>query len=44
MIDVGSTAPGFSLKDHLGRTITLGDEIGKRHALLLFYPLAFTPT
>lgn len=44
MIDVGAKAPGFSLKDHLGRTVSLDDQIGKRHTLLLFYPFAFTPT
>jgi len=44
MIDVGATAPGFSLKDHLGRTVTASEQLGKRHQLLLFYPLAFTPT
>jgi len=44
MIDVGATAPGFKLKDHLGREVDLGAQLGKRHVLLLFYPLDFTPT
>lgn len=44
MIDVGAKAPSFTLKDHLGRSVSLDDNIGKCHTLLLFYPLAFTPT
>ena len=44
MIAVGKKAPPFSLPDHLGRTITLDQFSGKRHVMLLFYPLDFTPT
>jgi len=44
MIDTGARAPDFTLEDHLGRNVSLGEQIGKRHTLLLFYPLAFTPT
>ena len=44
MIAVGERAPEFSLQDHLGRTITLGQFRGRRHILLLFYPLDWTPT
>lgn len=44
MIEVGTEAPLFELDDHLGRTVRLADNLGKRHTLLLFYPLAFTPT
>lgn len=44
MIDVGSAAPGFEMKDHLGLVLTLDQFRGKRHVLLLFYPLDFTPT
>ena len=44
MIDVGSKAPDFELKDHFGRTIALKQFAGKQHVLLLFYPLDFTPT
>ena len=44
MIEVGTKAPGFSLEDHLGRTITLDQFAGKRHVMLLYYPLDFTPT
>ncbi len=44
MIAVGKKAPGFSLPDHLGRTVTLDQFAGKRNVMLLFYPLDFTPT
>jgi peroxiredoxin len=44
MIAIGDKAPGFSLQDHLGRTVTLEQFAGRRHVLLLFYPLDWTPT
>ena len=44
MLEVGADAPAFSLKDHLGRTFDSAAQLGKRHVLLLFYPLDFTPT
>ena len=44
MISVGERAPDFELQDHLGRTVKLGDFRGRRHTLLLFYPLDWTPT
>ena len=44
MIDVGSDAPGFKLKDHFNREISLEMFSGRRHVMLLFYPLDFTPT
>ena len=44
MIAVGEKAPGFKLADHLGRQISLDRFAGKRHVMLLFYPLDFTPT
>lgn len=44
MPDLGDQAPAFSLQDHLGRTFASADQLGKRHTLLLFYPLDFTPT
>ena len=44
MIEVGAQAPTFTRKDHLGRTVDLAALAGKRHTLLLFYPLDFTPT
>ena len=44
MIDVGQSAPEFELKDHLGRAVSLAQLRDRRHALLLFYPLDWTPT
>ena len=44
MIKEGTQAPGFKLKDHLGREISLEQFRGKRHVMLLFYPLDWTPT
>jgi peroxiredoxin len=44
MIGIGSLAPTFSRIDHLGRTVDLAALRGKRHVMLVFYPLDFTPT
>lgn len=44
MIEVGTPAPPFQLTDHLGRTVSLEQFRGRKHVLLLFYPLDFTPT
>jgi hypothetical protein len=44
MIEIGATVPTFKRVDHLGRTVDLAALRGKRHVMLLFYPLDFTPT
>ena len=44
MVKVGDTAPGFTLSDQFSRNISLSQFEGKRHVMLLFYPLDFTPT
>ncbi|MBW2272488.1 MAG: redoxin domain-containing protein [Deltaproteobacteria bacterium] len=44
MIGVGDAAPDFTLEDQFGRKVALGDFKGRRHVLLLFYPLDWTPT
>ena len=44
MIDLGASAPDFSLKDHFGRVVKSADYVGKSHLMLAFYPLDFTPT
>ena len=44
MIQAGDKAPGFALSDQFSRTISLEQFTGKRHVMLLFYPLDFTPT
>ncbi len=42
MLDVGSRAPGFKVKDHRGRDVSLSDLAG-RTVVLWFYPKADTP-
>ncbi len=42
MLSVGSKAPGFKIKDHLGREVSLADFAGRR-VVLWFYPKADTP-
>ena len=44
MIAVGEQAPGFTLQDQFARNISLDQFEGRRHVMLLFYPLDFTPT
>jgi len=44
MITEGTGAPGFSLNDQFGREVSLEDFRDRRHILLLFYPLDWTPT
>jgi len=42
MLQPGTVAPPFELKDHLGRTVKLSDHKGKK-VVLWFYPKADTP-
>lgn len=44
MIDIGSRAPRFTLTDQFARQVALDGFAGRRHVMLLFYPLDFTPT
>lgn len=39
---VGDTAPDFTLTDQNGRTVTLSEAVRDRHALLVFFPFAFS--
>lgn len=41
-IEVGQTAPAFTLKDQNNQEVSLADFHGKKNVLLVFYPLAFT--
>ena len=41
-IDVGSTAPAFTLKDQTGSDVSLSDYAGKQAVALVFYPFTFT--
>jgi peroxiredoxin len=41
-IDVGQIAPDFRLKGPGGQFITLSEYAGRKHVVLVFYPLAFS--
>ncbi len=43
-IEVGATAPDFTLRDQNNQEVRLSDFRGRRNVLLVFYPLAFTGT
>jgi peroxiredoxin len=42
VLDVGTEAPDFTLKDQDGQPVTLSDYRGKKTVLVVFFPLAFT--
>ena len=42
MLKVGDIAPGFTVNDHMGRSVSL-KEFGGRTVILWFYPKADTP-
>jgi peroxiredoxin len=44
LVDVGSEAPDFTLRDQNREEVTLSSFRGSRIVLLVFYPLAFTAT
>ena len=44
MLEVGSVAPDFTLRDQNREEVTLSSFRGTRAVLLVFYPLAFTST
>ncbi|MEI7896994.1 MAG: peroxiredoxin [bacterium] len=37
-LDIGSTAPGFSLPDQRGKRVNLSDFLGKSNVVVYFYP------
>jgi peroxiredoxin len=41
-VDVGSSAPDFTLRDQNNEEVTLSEFRGRRNVVLLFYPLTFT--
>ena len=41
--DVGQVAPDFRLKGPGGQFVTLSEHLGRKHVVLVFYPLAFSP-
>lgn len=42
MLNVGTTAPDFTLRDQNQQPVTLSDYRGAKNVLLVFFPLAFT--
>ena len=42
-LKVGDKAPDFALKSHLDTEVRLGDFAGKKHVIIVFYPLDFSP-
>ena len=42
VVEVGSQAPDFTLKNHLGETVRLSDFRGEKNVVVVFYPLAFS--
>jgi mycoredoxin-dependent peroxiredoxin len=42
MLDVGTDAPDFTLKDQNGQPVALSSFRGEKTVLLVFFPLAFT--
>ncbi|MFC4334460.1 peroxiredoxin [Salininema proteolyticum] len=41
-LEIGATAPEFTLKDQNNQEVSLSDFKGKKNVLLVFYPFAFT--
>lgn len=42
MLEVGTRAPEFTLKDQNNQPVSLSDFAGEKNVLLVFFPLAFT--
>ncbi len=42
-LKAGDEAPDFELRSHKGGTVKLSDFRGRKHVVLAFHPLAFTP-
>ena len=41
-VETGATAPDFELPDQSNQPVKLSDFRGKKHVILVFYPLSFT--
>ena len=41
-VEIGDVAPDFELKDQHGTPVKLSELRGKKHVVLVFYPLAFS--
>lgn len=43
-VEVGQEAPDFEVRDQFGQPVRLSSFRGEKNVVLVFYPLAFTPT
>ncbi len=43
-VDVGDEAPDFELQDQERQPVRLSSFRGRRHVVVVFYPMSFTPT
>jgi peroxiredoxin len=43
-VNKGDRAPGFKLPQKPGEVVDVGEQLGKEKVVLLFFPLAFSPT
>lgn len=43
-VEIGQSAPDFTLTNQYGEQVTLSDYRGEKNVLLMFYPFAFTGT
>jgi peroxiredoxin len=43
-VEVGQEAPDFELRNQFGQKVRLADYRGRKNVVVMFYPLAFTPT
>ncbi|MFA9445899.1 peroxiredoxin [Egicoccus sp. AB-alg6-2] len=41
-VQIGQEAPDFELRDQTGQPVRLSDYRGKKHVVIVFYPLSFT--
>jgi peroxiredoxin len=44
LLEVGQTAPEFRLRGPGGQFVSLSEYRGKKHVVVVFFPLAFSPT
>jgi peroxiredoxin (alkyl hydroperoxide reductase subunit C) len=42
-LQIGDEAPDFELRSHRGNPVRLSDFRGRKHVVIAFHPLAFTP-
>lgn len=43
LLEIGTKSPEFTVKDHIGNSVTLSSYKGKKNVVLIFYPMNETP-